>query len=151
MIAKSDGCDTEFYQEFFSDVALPADALIGELNDGWSVAQRLLFHERNFSGGVGYAVGLRSKTRESVSVDDLIAAVRTRGTPPTNMTKTSSRRRTSTPWCTISSVGGCRPVTRPARLNGPWGSLLKLSSGLKEHRRAEIAVELCGPAAITWR
>jgi alkylation response protein AidB-like acyl-CoA dehydrogenase len=35
-------------------------------------------------------------------------------------------------------------------LNGPWGSLLKLSSGLKEHRRAEIAVELCGPAAVTW-
>jgi alkylation response protein AidB-like acyl-CoA dehydrogenase len=35
-------------------------------------------------------------------------------------------------------------------LSGPWGSLLKLSSGLKEHRRAEIAVELCGSAAITW-
>jgi alkylation response protein AidB-like acyl-CoA dehydrogenase len=35
-------------------------------------------------------------------------------------------------------------------LNGPWGSLLKLSSGIKDHRRAEIAVELCGPAAVTW-
>ena len=78
VIAKSDGCDTEFYQEYFSDVALPADALIGALNDGWSVAQRLLFHERNFSGGVGYSVGLRAKTKESVSVDDLIAAVQQR-------------------------------------------------------------------------
>jgi alkylation response protein AidB-like acyl-CoA dehydrogenase len=150
VIVKSDGCDNEFYEEFFSDVALPADSLIGELNDGWSVAQRLLFHERNFSGGVGYAVGLRPKTRESVSIDDLIAAVRTRGTPLNDhdedllaqvyvnaLVHNQLSRRVSSGYTTGS-------------LNGPWGSLLKLSSGLKEHRRAEIAVELCGPAAVTW-
>ena len=150
VIAKSDGCDTEFYQEYFSDVALPADALIGELNDGWSVAQRLLFHERNFSGGVGYAVGLRAKTKESVSVDDLIAAVRTRGTALSEhdedllaqayinaLVHNQLSKRVSSGYTTGS-------------LSGPWGSLLKLSSGLKEHRRAEIALELCGAAAITW-
>ncbi len=150
VIAKSDGCDTEFYEEFFTDVALPPDSLIGELNDGWSVAQRLLFHERNFSGGVGYAVGLRARTRESLSIDDLAAAMRHRGTPPTApdddllaeayvsaLVHNQLSQRVSTGY-----VSGA--------LSGPWGSLLKLSSGLKDHRRAEIAVQICGGAAVTW-
>ena len=44
----------EFCQEFFDDVVLPAENLIGELNGGWAVAQGLLFHERNAVGNIGY-------------------------------------------------------------------------------------------------
>ena len=150
VIAKSDGCDTEFYQEFFSDVFLPANSLIGELNDGWSVAQRLLFHERNFSGGVGYAVGLRAKNRESISVDDLVAAVRSRATPLDEHDEDLIAEAYVSAM--VHNQLGRRVSSGYARgsLNGPWGSLLKLSSGIKDHRRAEIAVELCGPAAVTW-
>ena len=150
VIVKSDGCDTEFYEEFFNDVALPANSLIGELNDGWSVAQRLLFHERNFSGGVGYAVGLRAKTRESVSVDDLVDAVRIRATPFTEHDEDLLAQAYVS--ALVHNQLGKRVSSgyTSGSLNGPWGSLLKLSSGLKEHRRAEIAVELCGPTAVTW-
>ena len=41
----------EFCQEFFDDVRLPAHSVIGDVNDGWSVAQTLLAHERNAVGG----------------------------------------------------------------------------------------------------
>lgn len=41
----------EFCEEFFDDVVLPADAVVGEVNDGWTVASRQLFHERNAMGG----------------------------------------------------------------------------------------------------
>ena len=150
VIAKSDGCDTEFYQEYFSDVALPADALIGALNEGWSVAQRLLFHERNFSGGVGYSVGLRAKTKESVSVEDLIAAVCLRGTPLTEREEDLLAQAYSNAVVHNQLSKRVSSGYTTGTLSGPWGSLLKLSSGLKEHRRAEIAVELCGSAAITW-
>src|SRR5262249_39200873 len=44
----------EFCQEFFDDVVLPSENLIGELNGGWAVAQGLLFHERNAVGNIGY-------------------------------------------------------------------------------------------------
>lgn len=42
---------TEFCQEFFDDVVLPADAVVGEVNGGWATASRQLFHERNAVGG----------------------------------------------------------------------------------------------------
>ncbi|HVM67907.1 MAG TPA: acyl-CoA dehydrogenase family protein [Acidimicrobiales bacterium] len=42
---------SEFCQEFFDDVHIPAADVIGAVNDGWTVASRLLFHERNSVGG----------------------------------------------------------------------------------------------------
>ncbi|UGT61252.1 acyl-CoA dehydrogenase family protein [Nocardia asteroides] len=42
---------TEFCQEFFDDVVLPADAVLGEVDAGWAAASRLLFHERGALGG----------------------------------------------------------------------------------------------------
>ncbi|MFU8945507.1 acyl-CoA dehydrogenase family protein [Mycetocola zhadangensis] len=42
---------TEFCEEFFDDVIIPASAVVGEINDGWTVATRQLFHERTAVGG----------------------------------------------------------------------------------------------------
>src|SRR6185437_3323930 len=36
----------EFCEEFFDDVELDDDAVIGEVGAGWAVASRQLFHER---------------------------------------------------------------------------------------------------------
>lgn len=51
---------TEFCEEFFDDVVLGADAVVGEVDQGWAVASRQLYHERRavghsseFSNGVG--------------------------------------------------------------------------------------------------
>lgn len=57
-IEQLDG-STEFCEEFFDDVILPADAVVGEINDGWAVASRLLFHERTaVGGGSAYTSGI---------------------------------------------------------------------------------------------
>ncbi|WP_216895986.1 acyl-CoA dehydrogenase family protein [Nocardia alni] len=42
---------TEFCQEFFDDVRLPADAVLGEVGGGWAAASRLLQREREAMGG----------------------------------------------------------------------------------------------------
>ncbi|WP_210716603.1 acyl-CoA dehydrogenase family protein [Amycolatopsis acididurans] len=42
---------TEFCEEFFDNVVLPAEAVVGEVNGGWAVASRQLYHERNAVGG----------------------------------------------------------------------------------------------------
>ena len=42
---------SHFCQEFFDDVQLDPGQLIGRENDGWRVASKLLFHERNMIGG----------------------------------------------------------------------------------------------------
>jgi alkylation response protein AidB-like acyl-CoA dehydrogenase len=77
--------NAEFCQEFFDDVLLPAENLIGAENAGWSVAQSLLFHERNATAGVGYGVavvGLGAEEGETPlgpTVAELIRLARTRG------------------------------------------------------------------------
>ena len=40
------GTPAEFCQEFFDDVTVPAENIVGEVDDGWTVASRILFHER---------------------------------------------------------------------------------------------------------
>lgn len=42
---------SDFCEEFFEDLILPLDALIGEVNDGWTVASRQLVYERTAVGG----------------------------------------------------------------------------------------------------
>ncbi|WP_211366669.1 acyl-CoA dehydrogenase family protein [Pseudonocardia kunmingensis] len=42
---------TEFCEEFFDNVVLPASAVVGEVNNGWAVASRQLFYERTAVGG----------------------------------------------------------------------------------------------------
>ena len=42
-----------FCETFFDDVRVPARNLVGELNNGWTIAKRLLEHERKIIGGIG--------------------------------------------------------------------------------------------------
>ncbi len=59
----------EFCQEFFDDVAVPAADVIGDVDDGWSVATRLLLHERVAVGGGSPYTSGRSMTGSTSGVD----------------------------------------------------------------------------------
>ena len=41
----------EFCQEFFDNALVPVENVVGAINDGWTIATRLLFHERHAVGG----------------------------------------------------------------------------------------------------
>ena len=56
-IRQVDGTD-EFCEEFFDDVELGDDAVVGEPGKGWEVASRQLYHERRTMGdGSEFTVG----------------------------------------------------------------------------------------------
>lgn len=42
-----------FCQTFFDNVIVPKENLVGELNKGWTIAKRLLQHERQMISGIG--------------------------------------------------------------------------------------------------
>jgi alkylation response protein AidB-like acyl-CoA dehydrogenase len=48
--------DAEFDEVFFTDVRLPADALIGERGQGWMIAMSALTNERGFIGSAGRGI-----------------------------------------------------------------------------------------------
>ena len=46
-----------FCETFFDDVKAPASNLVGRLNEGWTIAKRLLQHERTMISGFGLSAG----------------------------------------------------------------------------------------------
>jgi alkylation response protein AidB-like acyl-CoA dehydrogenase len=60
----------EFCEEFFDDVDVGDDAVVGEPGKGWDVASRQLFHERRSMGdGSEYTSGPGIAAAEDVSID----------------------------------------------------------------------------------
>ncbi|MFV0257312.1 MAG: acyl-CoA dehydrogenase family protein [Acidimicrobiales bacterium] len=58
--------DAEFSEVFFTDVRMPADALVGELNGGWAVAMAVLADERGSFGSAG-AISLDQRLQPLVA------------------------------------------------------------------------------------
>ncbi len=64
---------SHFGEVFFTDARVPAANVVGDVNDGWRVAQTTLLHERSMMGefGVGRVLeGLTELAREVGRVDD---------------------------------------------------------------------------------
>jgi alkylation response protein AidB-like acyl-CoA dehydrogenase len=61
--------DSDFNEVFFEDVRVPRKNLVGELNQGWTVANSTLAHERNMLG---------STTRTQLMLDNLVRLARSR-------------------------------------------------------------------------
>ncbi len=65
--------DSEFAEEFFDDVRVPKENMLGEFNGGWQVANRLLGSERFTTGHPRNAAVLLNKAR---SVAEYSGAIR---------------------------------------------------------------------------
>jgi acyl-CoA dehydrogenase len=62
--------ETHFCEVFFDDVQVPKRNLVGEVNDGWRVAIRLMQHERSgLSEGRGQGTDLLRLARKYIGVD----------------------------------------------------------------------------------
>ena len=141
----------EFCQEFFDDVAIPVSDVIGEVDDGWTVATRLLVHERNATGGGSPYTSGRSSGPSAVDIDRSIADLALevgRGTEPHVRQLVGEER-------ARQIVGGqlVRHVTagmRSGAMPAASSSLLKLFTATSTMRRSDIALQIGGPSAVTW-
>ncbi|HVA07100.1 MAG TPA: acyl-CoA dehydrogenase family protein [Acidimicrobiales bacterium] len=152
-----DGGPAHFFQEFFDEVSLPLDHLIGVENEGWSVAHTLLFHERNATAGVGHGLGLGGGREgsggggaDSHGVEDL---VRYAGLSR-SLTDPAIRQLIAEAYVADRARHHANDrVTvgmRTGAFKGDWGSLLKLGLALDTLRRAEIAISVAGADGVIW-
>lgn len=147
-IRQVNGSD-EFCQEFFDDVEIPVSAVVGEINGGWAVASRQLFHERNaVGGGSPYSSGAVDSGRRGASTDALIDLVRRTGQADDVSARELVAEFHSLGKIQSQLVERVVAGMQSERLPATAGSIIRLFGGVSASRCAEIALELAGPAAV---
>ncbi|WP_406860637.1 acyl-CoA dehydrogenase [Streptomyces sp. HUAS MG47] len=125
--------DSLFNEVWFDDAPLPADAVVGEVNDGWRVARNTLGNERvHMADQVAFDTGLESLIDASGRADEPVR-VRIGALVAEAHALGCIGLRT-----TLLQVSGLEP--------GAGASVRKLVQTGHQQRLAELALELLGPA-----
>jgi len=137
---------TEFCEEFFDDVELSDDDVIGEVNHGWSVAQYMLVHER---GGGSLSV-IPSRARRHLA-PDLVDLARRTGRDKDPVARQLIARAHVNDYALSQltrRIAGRMPLSKG--MEAGLASYGKLAVGTFQPIRARIGVEIGGPGALVW-
>ena len=140
--------DIEFCEEFFDDVELDDNERIGDVNDGWTVAQTMLVFER---GGGDLGVFDQVEKRRSELPADLVALAKRVGRENDPIVRQAIARVHTLNY--VQSQLGKRISSHIRADTGPAASIAaygKLAAGLFDPQRARIAMEIGRGAALVW-
>ncbi|MFE2299049.1 acyl-CoA dehydrogenase [Streptomyces sp. NPDC059445] len=119
--------DSLFNEVWFDDVLLPADAVVGEVDDGWRVARNTLGNERvHMADQLTFDTGLEALIPADVDASRLGALLAEAHALACVTLRTTLRR-----------VSGVEP--------GAGASVRKLVQTAHQQKVAELALELLGP------
>ncbi len=139
----------DFCEEFFSNVRLDADSVIGEVNGGWTVASGLLNYERESGGGSVYAhdggTG-RVVAAQDGFVDLVARSDRTESSHHLDLLGEAHSLKMVHRQLSARVSQGLRSGYFPP----PAGALLRMSAGLAGARRATIGMELAGSSSVAF-
>jgi alkylation response protein AidB-like acyl-CoA dehydrogenase len=138
----------EFCQEFMTDVRVSDDRRIGDVDDGWTVGTRWMFHERNAMGG-GSPYLSRPPTREGeVDVlESLYELARGTGQMADPLVRdllgeAHTLQRVQTELSNRVGEG-----ISTGRFSDASAGLARLMRAVSQNRRTTIGMELAGSAA----
>ncbi len=136
-----------FCQTFFDDVKVPKKNLVGELNQGWTVAKYLLQHERNMAAGMGRAGGERKKTLPEIATEALGIVDGKLADPYLRAQLASFELREELFTLTVQRVG---EEMQAGSGPGPASSLLKYYGSELNKDRHELVLSLGGLTNLVW-
>jgi alkylation response protein AidB-like acyl-CoA dehydrogenase len=142
-----------FCQEYLDDVVIPAEFVIGEVNDGWRVATTLMVNERT-AVGRGWSLAARQKSTgdRGILLDrGLLDLARANG----SLADPHIRSLIGESWVLSAvqeqTVGRVTESMRRGELPGHAAALLKAMSGATGRRLGEIGLEIAGTRGAAWR
>ncbi len=144
-----DGND-EFCQEYFNDLLLTEENVLGEVDDGWTVATRLMFHERSSVGGASPYMQTHMGPGQKARTDELVDIAKAHSNGDIGY-----RRQQIGRLETLNQVHHCL-TDRVARgikgghLPPPAGSLLRLLRGETDMELTTETMELYGHESLVW-
>ncbi len=142
----------EFCQEYFDAVLVPVADALGGVNDGWTVASRLLYHERDAVGGgspysSGLGTGNASMGGQRSDLEDLARSTGQTADPVVRQLLAEARVNERVQSQLTERVAqGIRTGAMPA----PAGSLARLYAAVNSERRYDIGLEIAGQAGGAW-
>src|SRR5439155_12022873 len=130
----------DFNEMFFTDVRVPRENILGEVNDGWRVAMTTLLHER---GTLGFALSVGAR----VALDELIQLARdTKRNGKPAIDDPIIRQRIAALHVEVEALrlNNYRALTSVMRtgIPGPEGSLGKLIRSESMQRLGDLALEI---------
>lgn len=148
-IRQLDGND-EFCEEFLDDVEVPVSNVIGEINGGWAVATRQLFHERNaVGGGSPYVSGSSSgEGGQAAPASALFQLLRQAGQASDSRARELLAESYLLARVQEQLIDRVVAGMTAGQLPSTAGSLIRLFAGESAVRRAEIGLELAGSYAV---
>jgi alkylation response protein AidB-like acyl-CoA dehydrogenase len=142
----------EFCQEFMTDLRISDDARVGDVDDGWTIGRRWMFHERNaMGGGSPYTSGPRPSHADDASGrDPLIELAGRTGQLDDPVARdligeVRALRRAGAELSTRIGAGmsaGTIPDTS--------ASIARLMSAVVNERSITVGLELAGSSATAW-
>jgi alkylation response protein AidB-like acyl-CoA dehydrogenase len=142
----------EFCQEFFDDVPVPIADVIGEVNDGWTVASRLLYHERNaVGGGSPFVSGLpNAGASPGGQRTDLLDLARATGQADDLRVRQLVAEARINDRVQGQLVERVATGIRTGDFPGPAGALPRLFAATNGERHFDIGLEIAGSRAGAW-
>jgi alkylation response protein AidB-like acyl-CoA dehydrogenase len=137
--------EAEFNEVFLDDVFVPADHLVGALNEGWAVANTTLAHER------GTAFPFKEQVVHEVYLDELYALAN--GRDALDDVATADALAQAFVELRVLRLHNWRTLSRLARGEqpGPESSWIKLAWTDMTQHLSDAGLELTGEAAPLWR
>jgi alkylation response protein AidB-like acyl-CoA dehydrogenase len=154
-IMSAQGGVAHFCMEYLDDVLVPEEYRLGGETEGWTVAQRLLFHERNGIAGVGYGQGYGGSNGGGGGSSqwrlDLSPIVRKHGLALDDPAYAAFLAEDYVETVVSEQLEARIDIgMRSGKLQGQWASLLKLDIGTSNPRNAERAIAVAGADGVIW-
>jgi alkylation response protein AidB-like acyl-CoA dehydrogenase len=134
-----------FNEVFLDDVRLPADAVVGEVDDGWRVTLAMLANER-----VAIGAGGSSQSLSSDGYGSVLRLARARG-----RTEDPVVRQELVELYVLERILGLlgmriREALVAGRAPGPEGSVAKLAATILGKRSASVGMGIAGASSLAW-
>ena len=135
---------SHFNEVFFTDVRIPADNLLGEMNNGWRQATAMLMYERVAIGSMG------SGAISQPMYDLLLGAAKATGRIDDPVVRDELMKVYAMETTKSLVAMRTRAELKAGKAPGPGGSLGKLYSSIISWRFREIAMEIAGAGSQAW-
>ncbi|MBO0856229.1 MAG: acyl-CoA dehydrogenase family protein, partial [Nocardia sp.] len=140
----------EFCQEYFDDVELGPEHVVGAVNDGWRITRTLLMHERNMAAGGGMGGLVTAAGGRTGAVDDLIALARRNGTEHDRHVRQLIGEAAVLARVYPELSKRVLALIAAGRLTPHGASVIKMVRDGNTQRRAEITMDVAGDDGIVW-